>query len=334
MNIVFFCQSCGSRFEVPPTSAGKKGRCRGCGQMMTVPRAQELASMAAMPALAPAAVGAGPRAAASEVKAGKSLSWLAAASSNVGLAALTVDKMRIGGARSPVKAKYDLDMGDSKPYLLGAPVRLDQGHTSGRGAASGIKNLWSRQLGGVQSLFRKLNEAAYLISVPFLILIIVGASVGSRPLALLGGTAVVLLNLGRIIAGVANLAIMPFREGPLQGILFLIPPFTFFYLASHWKKVKKPTQRIGVPIATIAAVFLAFAFVPTLRSDGKMVSVKDLKNELRRDAQSLGKEMVGEVKKAKTIDVQDLGTKAQKAIGSAAGQINSIGQPVEAGKAP
>ena len=97
MNIVFFCQSCGSRFEVPSASAGKKGRCKGCGQMMTVPKAQELASMVAMPALAPEAVGAGFRAgagpklapvkpAARDANAGKSLAWLAAAVSNVALA--------------------------------------------------------------------------------------------------------------------------------------------------------------------------------------------------------------------------------------------------------
>ncbi len=334
MNIVFFCQSCGSRFEVPPTSAGKKGRCKGCGQMMTVPKAEHLASMVAMPALAPAAVGAGAPAAAREVKEGKSLGWLAAATSNVGLAALTVDKMRIGGGRSPVKAKYDLDMGDSKPYLMGEPIRLDRGHSSGRGAAGGVKNLWSRQLGGVEKLFRRLNEAAYLISVPFLMLIIVGASVGSRPMALLGATAVVLLNLGRIVAGVANLAVMPFREGPLQGIMFLIPPFTFFYLASHWKKVRKPTRRIAIPIATIAAVFLAFTLIPTLRTDGKMVSVKNLKDELRHDAESLGKEMVGEAKKAKSIDVEGLGKQAVQAIGDAAGKINSIDQPAATGKTP
>ena len=59
MNIVFFCQSCGSRFEVDPRAAGKQGRCKKCGQRMTVPKAEEIASMAAMPALAVAGAGAG-----------------------------------------------------------------------------------------------------------------------------------------------------------------------------------------------------------------------------------------------------------------------------------
>ena len=52
MGIVFFCQSCGARFEVDPRMAGKAGRCKKCGQQMEIPRAEQIASMAAMPALA------------------------------------------------------------------------------------------------------------------------------------------------------------------------------------------------------------------------------------------------------------------------------------------
>ena len=40
MNIVFFCQSCGARFEVDPRMAGKKGHCKKCGQFMSIPRAR------------------------------------------------------------------------------------------------------------------------------------------------------------------------------------------------------------------------------------------------------------------------------------------------------
>jgi hypothetical protein len=340
MNIVFFCQSCGARFEVPPTSAGKKGRCKSCGQMMTVPKAQELASMVAMPAISPELVGAGAGAgpklapmkpAAREVAAGKSMAWLAAASSNVGLAPLTVDSMPIGGARRPIKPKYDEDLGDSKPYLLAPPViKAARGH-SGH-AASGAKMLWRRNLGGVQKLTRKLNETAYLISVPFLLMVLLGAILQSRPLALMGATAVVLLNIGRIVAGIANLAIVPFREGIFQGIMFLIPPLTFFYLSSHWKLLKKPTMRIVGPIVTIAAVFLAFTFVPTLRKDGKMVNAKDLKNELRNEVKDLEGEMIGEVNKAKNLDVESLGKQAEQTIKDAAGKINSVGQPDATGK--
>jgi len=324
MNIVFFCQSCGARFEVPPTSAGKKGRCKSCGQMMAIPKPQELASMVAMPALATAGVGAG---AAREAKAGDSLGWLAAASSNVGLAPLSNEGLPVVRGRAPGKPKDDDDLGDSKPYLLAPPVlRTASGYNRSK-PASGLQMLWRKDLGMVQKLFRKINELAYLISVPFLLMILLGAIIQNRPMALVGATAVVLLEIGRIISGVANLAVVPFREGLFQGIMFLIPPMTFFYLSNHWKQVKKPTMRIVWPIVTIAGVFLAFAVVPTLRKDGKLVNLKNLKNEIKADVQELEGEMAGQVEKAKKLDLEDLGKKAEKTIGDAAGKINSIGQP-------
>ena len=319
MNIVFFCQSCGARFEVPPASAGKKGRCKKCGQMMSIPKAQELASMVAMPALAPAAVGAG----AGAVKAGSSLSWLAAATSNVALAPLTVDSLPIGGARRPIKPKYDDDLGDSKPYQLAEPVRPKASVSSGR-PVGGLKMKWRKELGGVQKLFRWMNETAYLVSVPFLLVLLLGAIVGSRPLALMGATAVVLLNLGRIVAGVANLAIVPFREGIFQGVMFLIPPLTFFYLSSHWNKMKKPTMRVVTPVVTIGLVFVAFTFIPSLRKDGKAAAAKDIKGQFREGVQSLKGEMV---KKAKSLDVEGLGKQAEETLIDAAGKVNSIGRP-------
>jgi hypothetical protein len=340
MNIVFFCQSCGARFEVPSTSAGKKGRCKSCGQMMTVPKAQELASMVALPALSPAAVGAGVapklapmKPAAQGAGGGKSLAWLAAANSNVALAPLSVDSMPIGGGHRPGKPKYDEDLGDSKPYQLAQPlVKAARGPSSH--AASGAKMLWRRELGVVQKLFRKVNETAYLISVPFLLLILLGAIISQRQLALAGATAVVLLEIARIVSGIANLAIVPFRDGIFQGIMFLIPPLTFFYLSSHWKQMKKPTMRIVGPIVTIAAVFLAFTLVPTLRKDHKMVSVKGLKNEIGNEARQLKGEMIGEVNKAKSLDVDSLGKQAEKTISDAASKVNSIGQPDATGKTP
>jgi hypothetical protein len=329
MNIVFFCQSCGARFEVSPASAGKKGRCKKCGQLMAIPKAQELASMVAMPALAGAAVGAGAGVGGGgrEAEGGNSLSWLARASSNVGLKPLTIDKMPILGSRKPRKPLIDDDLGDSKPYALAEPVRAKKGMFVSTGKpVSGAKMLWRKELGYVQRLFRWLNETAYLASVPFLLLILLGAVVGSRPLALLGATAVVLLDLGRIVAGFANIAVIPFREGIFQGILFLIPPFTFFYLSSHWGKLKKPTMRIVGPILTIGLVLVAFTLIPSLRKDGKMVSAKDIKNELRNEAKQLKGEMIDEVKKAKTVDVEQLGKQAGEKLRDVGGQINSIGK--------
>ena len=84
----------------------------------------------------------------------------------------------------------------------------------------------------------------------------------------LGATVVVLLNIGRVAAGVANLVVIPFRESPIQGILFLIPPITFFYLYQNWYKVHRRVKRIIGPVFTIVLVVAAFVVEPWLR-DGE-----------------------------------------------------------------
>lgn len=41
MNIRFGCPGCGKRYEVDASRAGRSGRCKACGEMMTVPAAEE-----------------------------------------------------------------------------------------------------------------------------------------------------------------------------------------------------------------------------------------------------------------------------------------------------
>ena len=130
MNIVFFCQSCGSRFEVAPKFACKKGNCKKCGQRMTIPRAEEIASMSAMPALALAGVGAGGavlgRSAADN--GGASIgSWLKAGISQAGLAPLSVSELR----PRPMKPSALDDAEDSKPYVLAKPIHEQRGRVRG-----------------------------------------------------------------------------------------------------------------------------------------------------------------------------------------------------------
>jgi hypothetical protein len=325
MNIVFFCQSCGARFEVPPTSAGKKGRCKHCNQIMDIPQRDKLASMVAIPALATAGVGA-----ATTSKGKDSLSWLASAPINVDLAPLSEENLRPigrGGRNTAATSNIDDDLGDSKPYKLGEPIKVTaHGYYVKSRPASGLTMLWRRELGYVQKLFRWLNEMAYLLSVPFLMMILFGGVVRNRPVALLGATVVVLLNLGRIGSGVANVVVIPFRDGIIQGVMFLIPPLTFFYLSNHWNKLKKPTMRIITPVLTIAAVFLAFTFIPSLRTDGKAASTANVTEEIKSSAKTLEGEMIDEVKKTRTVDVQGIEQDAAKKVRDAAGQINSVGQ--------
>ncbi len=89
MSIVFFCQSCGSKFDVDPRMAGKQGRCKKCGERMTVPASAKLAAQAASPRRvavgAGAATGGGPAPASS---------WIGEVDANkVALAPMTIDRM-------------------------------------------------------------------------------------------------------------------------------------------------------------------------------------------------------------------------------------------------
>jgi hypothetical protein len=315
MGIVFFCQSCGARFEVDPRMAGKRGRCKKCGQHMSIPRAEEIASMAAVPALALAGVGAGAAAGDGPAGAvgGSSIgSWLKAGISQAVLAPITLDRMPLG-QRRPTKPSPLDDAEDSKPYVLAQPVREARGRAVRQDNV--VLNLWRRQLGGFQKLFRKVHQAAYLISVPFLMILILGVVLGSRQMALLGATVVVLLNIGRLAAGIANLAVVPFRDGINVG------------------KMKKPAWRIAEPVLTIGLVVLAFTFIPWLSrgqaargniaeriSSGALDLKKDMKGEVDRyvDVDKLGAQAQEKLKelgdKAKEFDVEKFGAQAQEKL--------------------
>ena len=111
-------------------------------------------------------------------------------------------------------------------------------------------------------------------------------------MAVFGATVVVLLNIGRLVAGGANLAVVPFRDG------------------INFKKMKKPLGRVIEPAVTIGLVVLAFTFIPWLSSgQSAQGSITD---QIRSGARSLKKEMKGEVDKV--VDVDKLGAQAQKAL--------------------
>jgi hypothetical protein len=296
MSIVFFCQSCGARFEVDPRMAGKRGHCKKCGQVMTIPKAEEIASMSGMPALALAGAGVAAGGGPAAVDVGKSLaSLLRAGISSAALAPITLDRMPIG-YRRPTKPSPLDDAEDSKPYVLAQPVPAARGRAKRQDNAA--LNLWRRQMGAIQRVFRKIHQAAYLISVPFLMVLLLGAVVGNRQLALLGATAVVLLNIGRLVAGAANLAVVPLRDGV------------------NTKRMKKPLWRVIEPALTIGVVVLAFIFIPSLSSGNSAKG--SVAQRIRSGSQALQKDMEGEVNKvldkAKEIDVDKLGAQAREKL--------------------
>lgn len=295
MGIVFFCQSCGARFEVDARMAGKKGRCKACGQMTSIPHAEEIASMVAIPALAGAGVNGGAGKAAPPA-----VSWLKTAASSVGLAPLTVDRIPIGVRRGSAPSPLD-DAEDSKPYAL---VKPERGESGGRVSAHNnvVGRFWNREVGVVARIFRWLNESAYLLSVPFIMILLFATAIKSRPLALFAATIVVALNVGRFAAGVANLAVVPLRGG-----------FTA-------QKLKKPFRRVAEPVITVALVFLGFTFIPWLSSGGSRGG--GVAERLRSSAVELKGEMKDELEKAKDIDVGKLGAQARE-------RLKELGSPTQ-----
>jgi hypothetical protein len=332
MGIVFFCQSCGARFEVDARMAGKKGRCKKCGQPMLIPKAENLASMSAMPALAAAGVGAvsSPRAfspglaQAGAAAANKPIGdWLQMSMSKIGLAPLSMPAIP---KRSFAPSALD-DAEDSKPYVLEKPDRRES-HGRGGGPPNVVVAAWRHEMGVIQRIFRWLNQSAYLVSIPFIIIFLFGIAVKAYSIAIFGATFVVLLNIGRIVAGVANLVFIPLRDG------------------LNVKKYKKPLRRIIEPVVTIALVVLAFTFIPWLAT-GKR-SEGSISDRIRTTAESLKGEIQGEVdkvtEKAKALDydrlkdqAEKLGTQAQekfKGLGPSSVQPSGAPASGESGAQP
>ncbi len=316
MGVVFFCQSCGARFEVDARLAGKKGRCKHCGQYTTVPKAEHLTSMN-MPALAmagavggaaaaprPSPLGAPPAGSARPGPRPKSVNdWLNASMSKIGLAPLSMPAM----PKRPMLPSALDDAADSKPYMLEKPDRRDA-RGKGGGPPNVVLAAWRHEMGIIQKVFRWLNESAYIVSIPFVIILLFGIAVKANPIAIFGAAFVVLLNIGRIIAGVANLAVIPLRDG------------------FNVRKYKKPLRRVIEPVVWIAAVLLAFTFVPWLAS-GK-ASTGSISERLRATAEKLEEDIKGEVNKvtdkAKDLNLEKLGSQAQEKFKSAVDQAKNI----------
>lgn len=305
MGIIFFCQCCGARFEVDPRMAGKTGRCKQCGQKGTIPKAEQLVSMGSLPALA--AITARSLQATPAVGSESIGSFLRHAASSVGLAPVSVDRMPIGMRRGAAASPLD-DADDSKPYLIAGLAPDAPGYSKGGGPAGAAVRVWRREVGGVQKIFRKLNESIYLLTIPFIMIFILGTALQNRSLALFGATFVVLLSLGRIAAGIGNLAVIPLREGVHAG-----------------KKMKKPVRRVVEPVLMIVVVILAFTFIPWLSAGGDRGG--PIANRLRSSAERLKEEMSGQVKKtvkdARNLDVEHVGTNVREQLEKVRGGSNT-----------
>jgi hypothetical protein len=208
-------------------------------------------------------------------------------------------------------------------YKVATAPSLPALHAARGKPAGAVTRIYRHEMGKIQGLFRWINQSAYLVSVPFLMVLLLGVVINSQSLLMLGGVAVVALNIGRAVAGLANLVVIPFRDSPIQGVLFLIPPLTFFYLYQHWHKVRKPVQRVIGPIITIGLVILAFVIAPMLH--GASNKDQSLSEQVRESAGSAKAAISRKLDKASGLNSDDLGLgkllpKAREALKSLEGR--------------
>jgi predicted Zn finger-like uncharacterized protein len=317
--IHFQCPTCGASFDVADNLAGRTGRCKKCGERTKIPSPGGAVAAAAL-ARASAAPAAGPRLTPIDVDSrrpqpsvivGRPTNWLDAVTSQVALAPISVD-----GVKGIAAKRFPLDEPSIPgPYKLASAPSLPALHAARGKPAGAITRGYRGAMGKVQKVFRWLNESAYLVSVPFLMLVLLGLAVGDHSLMTLGAIGAVLLNIGRIVTGLANLVVIPFRESPLQGILFLIPPITFFYLAQNWHKVHRPVKRIIGPILTVALVGVAFLIEPALQA--ARTTEGSLKERAEAGVGTLKKEVRNQVRQVRdSDDLKVLQDKAQGALKS------------------
>jgi hypothetical protein len=324
MGVVFFCSGCGARFEVVPGLAGRQARCKKCGQVTRIPAAgaaekpQAASGTAARGGAALAAAGA------------PATDWLqAVVASQVQLKPLSVASMPAMGRQEAATPLDDATF--SGLYKVRSMPSLPAVAAS-RGRPAGVATqVWRGQIGGIQGVLRWINDSAYLLSVPFLVLLIFGAIVKNGPMATLSATVVVLLNIGRLASGLFNLAMIPMKDGPLKGLLFLVPPIGLGMMANDWKRYRKPAKRVIEPALTLGAVALAFAFVPWLR--GGEAASGDVATQLKEGMRTLES---GIREKAETLpgDLENLSTKAAGMLEGARGGGASGGESGATGGGP
>lgn len=261
--ITFSCRRCTTRFTVPDEIAGKKARCKKCGQHLQVPQAPvAVASGAATGLFRMGTVQADQAAAQRTPIAESKVTARAAAPSSIRLAPISLDDLKAVAERERLwdeedKVEYELE----RPVVERAEVPVFAVPKQRR------RLFWGR--GGIAEVLlitlRKLSDYAYLISLPFLLLLLLAIILKQRELAITAAVVIILLNIVRFGIDGFVLVALAFKTGPVDGVLFFIPPFTFHYLNKRGKIMKEALNRFLGPAVPIIGVLLLFIFVPWLR---------------------------------------------------------------------
>jgi hypothetical protein len=160
--------------------------------------------------------------------------------------------------------------------------------------ASWLYRQWRAGVTGILKILRFIDSWAYIISVPFLVLVLFAIVTSSRGLVHAGAVVVVLVNYGRFWTDFLAFFVRPFKDGPIQGLAFLFPPYTVYYLFAHWDRMKPILRRMLTSCIPIVLVILAYAYLPSVNPE--VENVHGVKARLKIGTQVLKKDIAGGLK--------------------------------------
>ena len=338
MSIMFTCENCGKRFKVDERLQGRRGRCSHCGHVMRIPAAA-FSEHAHTPAAATAdadplfklsppephpAVRAVLLPPADDVApqhpVGTHHSVFNLPSSTPAtqqphanephvhfeLLDDDVDPASVAPV-SPEIARGLQEIAEFEKDRRGYKIEGDRSGVFSffglrePGPASWVYTKWRAGVNSVLKLLRWVDTWAYLISVPFLILMILGIAAENMPLIHTGAVVVVLANYGRFWADLLAFFVRPYKDGPLHGLAFLFPPYMLYYLATRWDHMQKIVRRIAMSCIPIVFVVLIYAFLPSANPEAKNVrsfagkltaGKRELDKEIESDLRDLEKKVI------------------------------------------
>ena len=277
MKITFACPSCAKPLVADESLAGRKGRCRHCGHRASVPAGRQQSRGAQQARSVPAAPGADWRTAVASQLAPSTRQG--ATTAGPAVAGPAVDdtgdyKLRpVTPVNVPKLAASEWDNAELGPAidssleaLFTTPATVAPSSTA-RPVPTGPSALFLAYRSFFSLLVRAttwISEASYTVSFILIILAVASGMIGRHSLAAMGCGAIVALNLVGLAGDLASLVTLSFRKNPVQGVLFLIPPFTLYYLWSDWQRYRDTVSRMRIPLVMLAVVVAAYMFVPWL----------------------------------------------------------------------
>jgi hypothetical protein len=254
MPIQVECEDCGKRYKLNDASAGKRGKCRNCGNVFTIPAADAVhaETVALEPAAAPRARSVAVRRPAARPRKAPATAPQSATADEMGFDLGALENLERTGTvdndYTPVPlAPPPLAAAPSRPVPMARPLGMPQRRPA---VVSGLDGL--------------IRFVPWVLLGGFLLLgIAIGILSGSVAVGLVGALIIVgfLLALAGSLWGV----VVPFMESILCGLLYLfLPLYPLYYLITRWDEMRRPFWlSMGGSVLVIVGFLIAMvAFDP------------------------------------------------------------------------